>query len=390
MEEETGFRQSTTPPDTMEDYRSAVADSTSSHHHHGTSSSNEPVLNTYRQIDPPDNDASIIRPTVTGYVNGGLSINNRPRLAEPPPVDGGTVTLEVDMDNKMPDTYAKLDDARANYHMVRSASYQYSPERAQNALNPIYKGVPNYSKKEKRQACRSCFLHCCLCILILTNVAGLILGGFNLANTYHVGVITSGTQSVTSSSSVSDQNDTIQQLRKELDYLRANFNLFNDVHAINFSTVKEHLAELQQIVDSISATPPPPPPTPAVNVTASTPSPDVSISLLYDDCTFEVASECTTRPNTGTSPQQVFQYCSTSSHPSAVDGTHVTEVFCSIDSDQIQPVTSSLSFNREDGTWSCICQGLNITHAVELEGLHSFNCQLYFKRCPSAISIPRN
>ena len=382
MEEETGFRRSPTPPDTMEDYRSAVADSTSS-----GNARNEPIPLSYRQVEVPNNDAS--RPTATGYVNGGLSINNRPRLPEPVERGEGPVSLEVDFDSKMTDAYEKLNDARHGYHVARSASYQYSPERVQNEMNPMYKGVHNNSKKEKRQACRTCFLHSCLAVLILTNVLGILLGGFNLANTFNIGTITSGTQSG-STVDPSLQN-MIQQLRTNLSELHRDFGLFNDAHSVNYSNVKDRLLQLQVMIDSLTMTTPSSSnevTTPPASTNAPTPVVDNTLSIpLYENCTIRMVTSCSTT-SFGNRGSQMFQFCATSATSiSHDDDDYITEVFCSIDSEQIKPVTSSLRY--DNGEWSCVCQGLEVPHLVELE-LESFDCELYVRECPSAISIPRN
>lgn len=84
----------------------------------------------------------------------------------------------------------------------------------------------------------------------------------------------------------------------------------------------------------------------------------------------------------------MFQHCMTASVRVANDdNSYVTEVFCSINNEQVKPVTSSLSYSNEE--WSCICQGVEIDHPLE-NPLARFDCELYVRRCPSTIAVPRN
>ena len=388
MENETGFHQwSLTPPD-PEDYRAtAVADSTSS---------NPAPL--YRPIEVPNNDTN--RPTTAGYVNGGLSINSRPRLPEPSERGEGPVSLEVDFDSKVTDAYEKLNDARQGYQLARSASYQYSPERVQNEMNPMYKGVQNTAKQERRQACRTCILHTCLAILIVTNVLALLLGGFNLANTFNVGMITSGSPSGTVSStdpaaaSSTDQSVQImiQQLQMNLTAIHTNFSNFNSMHSANFSNVMTHLSELQEIVETlISATNltaalnVTTPAVPRTTPTTSTPTSAPPLSIpLYENCSITFITSC----STGFQGTDDYTYCKTTPRPVTGNGDSVvTEVFCSINNSQIKPVTSSLTYS--DGMWSCVCHGIDLPNNIEAT-LMNFQCSMYARQCPSAISIPQN
>ena len=125
--------------------------------------------------------------------------------------------------------------------------------------------------------------------------------------------------------------------------------------------------------------------TPPVSTNTPTTPADNTVSIpLYGNCSIRLVASCpTTMFDSGS---QIFQFCATTatSIPHNAD-TYVSDVFCSIDNQQLKPVTSSLRY--DNGEWACICQGLEIPHTVESE-LESFNCELYVKECPSAISIP--
>lgn len=301
-------------------------------------------------------------------MNGGLSIGNRPRFPEP-----GTGSIDIaDFDNKYSEEYAKLDEARAAYDVARGDS-PTSPER-NPGMNPIYRGVPNYSKNEKKAARRLFLVHCCIFSLFLTNILALALGGFALANTISIGTLTGS-------------DDETVQLQQEITELRNNLSALRDMNKTIEYLRSQSLPQNCSCASAptVSATLPGVTSTPSPTVT--TPPPVIS---LYENCTTEQKSSCILNAQTllgDIASLPMFATCTTAPIPavSDEDENFMAGVSCSIDEEQNMPVSSTLLF--ADGAYSCICTAIEIPNLVQ-DTLNSFECGLYMTVCPAQIRFP--
>ena len=361
--EETRFR-SVSP---LEEYRSAVADSTS-----GVTrgSNSEPVPIAYTKVntngDTSNSGGSTDTGYVThGYVNGGHSINFRARQAEPEETQG--VGLEVDFDSKFTDEYANLNDVR-NYHFARNNSHN-SPERPSNA---IYRdgGVINNSREEKKQKRCSVILLIGYSILFLTSFTSLFLAVFNFVNTQEYGKITGSPLTTDSIDQAS-----IDRFRVMLNELRVDLNSLNRSQGGSIGSINAQIDDLTARLNDL---------TEDESVTSTAPS-HISIPL-YKNCTTTRQQSCTIVDQERSNPK--YASCSTISFTMAdieQEGTYVSNIFCTMNDDQIMPVSSSLSF--ENGRYSCVCHGLEIPVDIQ-DTLRNFVCGIHVTRCPVAIEIP--
>lgn len=301
---------------------------------------------------------------------------------------------------------------RATYDLARGES-PTSPERLQNAMNPIYRGVPNYSKKEQKNARRSCVLQVLIAMLVVTNLFTLGLCVFNLVNTFGSGAIT-GTPA-----EEGGLTDTVTRLRAELEELQRNVSANSARQDTNLAQIVQ---QLQASCPPLSATTSPPPttatpdiatpsttqlpdgattplssgattllPIDVTSLPASTTPPPTSryVSVrLYENCTIIRMGSCTISESgsLGTSP--AFASCSTT--PISLDDSsdgHISDVFCSATFEQLMPASSILLYTGT--TVSCLCNALVIPNAVQAQ-LTTFDCELYVKRCPLEIQVPLN
>ena len=149
----------------------------------------------------------------------------RPRQPEQPGTQGvGPDGVGKEFDNKFTDVYTNLDNVyNHSYHLARS------PERPAST-NPVYMGgLPSTARNEKKKkACRSCVLQSLLVVLFASNVVGLGLAIFNLANTLSIGSIT-GAQEL--SIKLEQQSVELDQLRVKLDQQRAELDQLNQQRA---------------------------------------------------------------------------------------------------------------------------------------------------------------
>jgi hypothetical protein len=330
-----------------------------------------------------------------GYVNqnGGHLISDRPRYPEPP--EGGmSANLDIDFDNKLSEEYAKIDDhtLRAAYDVARGDS-PASPERLQSGMNPIYRGVPNYSKNEQKRARRSFVLCFCVLTIFLTSFLALGLGGFALANTWSIGTISASSEE----SSEDSLARIVAQLQLELDELRRNFSTHRMIHEERFVDVTQQLQGLQEkCPDSLPTLPgsstPSSPTTPDTSTPSSTstvpPTPAILVRAisLYENCT-TVQETCTvTRTDAIPNSSPLFTSCATEALAVESDSNGYTaDVFCTVSLEQLMPVSAILVVNN--GRLQCVCHALEVASAVQTV-LRDFQCEMSVVRCPPRIQFP--
>lgn len=281
----------------------------------------------------------------------GSSINNRPRLPEPIGNHQETKVLpglDVDFDEKCHEEYIHFDDVapRAVYDQVLRGKSQSS----------IYPGVLNNSKKEKKKACRSLIIYCCIFTLLCVNLLALPLAGFAL-----------GSARVAPDK---DLDATVAQLRLEVDELRRNLGTHRNVH-----NVSSQLEELKRICPDSDTS------------TVATPLPSATMPPASTSCTTIRKGVCgvSSRTILGTSPG--FSECTTSSVAldSGNSEEYTSDVFCSVNLEQLMPTSATLLFI--DGVFSCACSAFEIPNPGQAE-LLDFDCEMYVTRCPALIRFP--
>lgn len=330
-------------------------------------------------------------------MNGGPSINYRPRHPEPSQAhQEGEIPadLDVDFDNKCSEEYSKLDDhnLRATYDVARGEC-STSPEHL-TGVHPMYGGVQNNSKKEIKRARRNCMLQCCIVLLLVANLISLALGAFVLANTYNIGVITGSPQV-----SNEDLVDTIELLKQQVSSVQSDFNAYRDMHDDMFNAIILQIEQVRQNFPSEDDVTTPPntslPPdvatpdstTPLPSSVTPTSSGLASISI-YQNCTRSRRGVCQVSRSSllGNSPG--FASCAT--NPIVLRDESegfISDVFCSVSAEQIMPITSSLLYT--DGNLSCYCHAFEITNLVQ-PILRDFDCELFVTHCPAQVQLPAN
>ena len=307
--------------------------------------------------------------TTTGYVNGGQSINFRPRHSEPDR-NGLEGVGEVDFDTKCTDAYANLDD-------VRDRDYQ-SASRA-----PIYRGVANRSKEQKRKA-KVSFCFCSFVIFIFAlEVVILILAVFNLVNGLEVGSLTRTLVSSSATGSTSGQTSTVEglsaminNLAKELDRINSTLKTYQDEHGTNIDMISYKLIDLNRTVANLSSS----------NPGGSSQFVNVSVPLSREGCVTK-QKDCPTAAVRTLDDGLGFSRCITQAydHNETDTSVYLADVFCSMDRDDIiMPISASL-IKVSDG-YICICAGVEIPNNQQSE-LQAFSCFLHYTVCPSTVPV---
>ena len=345
----TEKNRSVSPPlEQTPDYRSigVVADSTS-----GIGGNSEP---SYRQVT-----------TTTGYVNGGQSINFRPRQAEPP--ENGLGVGEIDFDSKVTEEYANLDEVRdRHYHLASAASH--SPDR-------LYRGVVNTGivKKEKSTACSTCVLSCITIMVLVISICALGLSIFNVLNTFETGKYSSSRPQLPPNNSVSEVS---LQLRQDLDKIRIQLNSSNSSNSTtNLTAIHIELELLKEQIQYL------------YNQTAVSPTQGFGNISLYNNCDTSPEGSCMLTSNfVDGSSSPPFSRCTTQPRSLRQDGKYLANVFCIIkEANPVMPVMTSLSF--KDEKWSCACHGLEIPTSFNREWVN-LECEMRATRCPVNTRIP--
>ena len=317
----------------------------------------------------------------TGYVNGGSSINFRPKHDEPIE-DGGLLGVgDVDFDTKCTDAYANLDDVRdRHYHLTRGPRSLSPTERT------IYKGVPNHHPKEERR--KSFFLAGFMAVVFLLELFILALVIFNLVNGLQVGTFTKGLVSSASSTASTPQlstqevSATVALLVRQMNELQHNLTMYNSTHGTSLHSIASQILALSAVVNNFT--------TSTANLTTEAPSPkSVNISL-YGSCT-SLIYKCLVGNSVTTSSSTSlpdFSSCVTGSYTHTNISTYLANIRCSVtDGDQITPVSSTLTYDQSTNMWSCRCQAIIIPNGFFTE-LQNFNCVLNVTRCSKTIQIP--
>ncbi len=307
--------------------------------------------------------------TTTGYVNGGHSINYRPRREEPADRTSGLGVGDVDFDTKCTDAYANLDE-------VRDRDYHTTTES-------IYRGVPNRSKEQKQKAKTSCCFAGFVIFIFVFEVVILVLAVFNLVNGLEVGsltktLVTPATSSSPTSSpqmSVESLTAMVNNLSRQLDQVRGSLNQYSATHAHNINTISLNVGTLNQTV---------------MNLTSSNSAPTlgpatVNISVPFTEGCVRRSKECSVTSTPMSTPE--FYSCGTRPYsPSLEDSTYLAKVECSVDTDdQIFPVAASLA-NTDNGL-SCQCHAIVIPNALQTT-LRSFKCFFNYTICPESVQVP--
>lgn len=306
----------------------------------------------YRPVDHTSiSHISGLVPTTTGYVNGGPSINFRPKQSEP--MEDGRGLGVLDFDTKCSDAYADLDDIR-RYHFAPGPRAP-SPERA------IYKGVPNHHSKEQKK--KSVFLVSFVAIVFVLELFILTLGIFNLVNGLEVGTLTKDLMSATSQPSTQELTDAVNSLREQVNKLQQNLNVYNSTNlAANNLTTST----------AIPSTEPP--------------SPNLVSISLHENCSTNMLT-CTTDRVDTTNGSPSFTSCFTPSYAHDDSSTYVANLHCVVtDDNQILPLSSSLTFNEQEQEWKCRCQGIELANRITGQ-LKNFRCEFQIRTCPTTIQI---
>lgn len=389
---ETEFGCRSMSPPAMDDYRSAAADSTTRNSLIRNSDPpalgpmvppNVPVLTSYSEVSPSPHSVYGPPPSKKGgYVNGGHFSRSRQPVPEPPPVDveERLGVGEVDFDQKYTEAYAVLGDVQretAAYHMAHSQPS--SPERALN------RGVINYTVEKRTRGSSYC---CCLCVIILilfvAVMLALALGIYNFLQDNSNGLDTPPAQLSSNNVSLSPQ-----QLKEELDEIRLNFISMNEQQNSSLQRLQEQLNVLLVGIAGETTTQA----TTAINETSTETTTvetkggrNVNVSL-YTNCTTEIEGRC--QIETHTIPEKPsFKRCGTTPASLNHPDSHVTNVFCTVNQDQITPVISNLIF--ENNRWSCACTVILIANEIMEISSQAFECQLQVTRCPLNTVIPLN
>jgi len=308
----------------------------------------------------------------TGYVNGGHSINFRPRHAQPMDSRTGIGVGEVDFDTKCTDAYANLDD-------VRDRDYQTA------ARGPMFRGVTNRSKEQKRKAKVSICFGSFVFFIFVMEVVILILAVFNLVNGLEVGSLTRSLVSSSSTGSSSGQGQTstveslthmISNLTKELERLNSTLNAYQKEHGTNINLISNKVLSLNRTV---------------VNLTSDNPGDgsqfvNVTFPLNREGCVTD-STRCSTGAVNVNSGLPGFSYCSTNpyKHNETDTSMYLADIFCSMDRDDIvMPISASLTLTSSG--YRCFCSGVEIPNVVENE-LDAFRCTLHYTICPSSLSV---
>lgn len=332
--------------------------------------------------------------TNTGYVNGAQpSINYRPR--QPEPIEARQeeeipADLDVDFDNKCSEEYAKLDEIRATYDVARGEC-STSPEHLQSAsaMNPIYRGVPNYSKKQKKKARRSCMLHCIISILLVGILFSLALGAFVLANTFNIGMFT-GSAPVSNE----DLANKVEQLKEQVDGILSDFSAYRDMHSEMINAINLQIEQVQRNCpsedDTTTSSPDGATPLPTLQSATTPTSPRLASISIYENCTLSRRGVCQVSRSAliGDSGSPRFASCATATISlSDQSEGYISNVFCSVSAEQVLPITSSLIYSG--GSLSCYCHALEITNFAQSQ-LRDFDCEMFVTHCPARVQLPAN